>query len=81
MHQDGRFVGVHVELDDISLAVTVQQLITWEQRERDRTTSGLRNLQTRHHYVSDHVDKHPFNRWYRNTAWEDNQSWKRTLTQ
>lgn len=36
MHQDDLFIRVHVELDDIAFAVTVQELITCKETERNR---------------------------------------------
>lgn len=34
MHEDGLLVGVDVELDDIAVSITEQQLITWTEREK-----------------------------------------------
>ena len=36
MHQDGLLVRVHVELDDITLAITVQKLITCTETQKER---------------------------------------------
>lgn len=36
MHQDGLFIGVDVELDDVAITIAVQELITCDEREKRR---------------------------------------------
>lgn len=48
MHQDRPVIGVGVELDDVSITITVQQLITCKERTTERGMGFNLDI----HYVS-----------------------------